>query len=137
MFKTHFASLLVCTVTLLSITSSNVFAQSFTHAGYAKLESNSTESKTKSTLDLKAALDREMAKIKAESSTTAFKRMQEKEQNPQPSAKPKGAFTKGEKRFLIGFIIGVTVLVAFVIAKGVDNPRPLCSDNPNNDPNCI
>ncbi len=127
MLKKQIASLLVCTVTLFSIALPNAFAQSFTQSEGEKIEYTLSATKAKPIPDFKTSLDGEMAKIKAESSTINFKRIQDNEQNPQPPAK---SDPLRSKKFLVIFGIGMVALIVLLAVKGVDNPAPRCSEDP-------
>ncbi len=134
MLKKQIAFLLVCTVTLLSVAPPDTFAQSLAPPNYASSERDLSEVKVKSKTDMKTSIAEETAKIKAESLTTDFKRLERQQQNPQPSPKPKGAFSKGDKILLFAFIVGTSAVVTLLLIKGI-NPRPLCEEVPN-DPSC-
>jgi hypothetical protein len=105
-FITYF---LVCTVALLTVPTSNNFAQTQLNT---EGDQYLRDAQFKRTTDLKGSFATEVARIKAGTLTKAdFERIQKASQNP----KAQSSFSKREKIFLAVWIVVMTALVVVVI----------------------
>ena len=109
MLTKFIAYFLVCTVALLTVPTSNNFAQTQLNT---EGDQYLREAQTKRTTDLKRSFAAEVARIKAGTVTKAdFERIQKASQNP----KPQSSFTKRQKIFLALWIVVMTGLVVVLI----------------------
>jgi len=137
MIRKQIVSLSVCAVLLATAGPSGVFAQSpakpgFTSGGEARRVARGEQRRS----DLKASLDEEVARVKADTATRVdFKRL-ERAQNDPRNAKPQGGYTKGQKILVASIVIAVVVLAVVLALTIEEGDHPRCLDVPD-DPFCI
>jgi len=130
MLKKQIASLLVCTVTLLTVSPTKASAQTLAQSSAAHTEPIFGAAPAIPKPALKTSLAGEIAKLKAHTLTAADARRIEKErQDPQSGPKAKEGWSRRDKIFLVVFIVGTAALVGLLIAKGkvpqdCDTARP-------------
>ena len=136
MIRKQIVSLSVCVVLLATVGPSGVLAQSRTDPGFTSGGEARRVARGEQRPDLKASLDEELARVKADTATKVdFKRLERAENDPR-NAKPRGGYTKGQKILVASIVIAIVVLAVVLALTIEEGDHPRCLDVPD-DPFCI
>lgn len=121
------ASLLICALTLLTVTPSKAVAQR---------EQNPGGVQAKPRPHLKSLFAEETANVKVGTLSAAdIKRLEKERLDPQSTARPNSGFSKREKILAVVIVVAITAVAIVLVHNGVD-PKPRCEDDPSA-PGCI